>query len=544
MSTSKELNFDLGGLDTARHVADVHSYTVADLLEKQSRSHPDRTAIVAEDGSEMTYSDLDDRANRLGNALADRGLDRGSRVAILSGNRPEYAEVLFAAAKLGAIVPTINWRQARDELVHCLSIADPDAIVVSGDQQEKVEWIEDSEELDPDVVALDGSFGTVEYESLVDSGDPRPPEPSTPVRREDALLILYTSGTTGLPKGAVISHDTLLYRALAWNVTGDVGPDFVGWGPMYHMISTEPLLTVVLLGGTFYTVDGFKTELVLERHRRADTGYFIFVPGVVDLLLDHADEHGIDTEAYDSLRKIGALADLVDPDKIQRLTQLFDAEYLNTFGSTEVGFPPLSNDTIPVGTRPGSDALSKSEGPLCEVTLVDEDWQEVSTGEYGEMAVRGPTVFSGYVGNTEANHEDFRDGWFRTGDMFVRNEDGTYDFIDRRKYLIKSGGENVYPAELERVLLDHEEITEVVVVRVPDDEWGEVPKAYVSTAPDSDLTPDVVLGYMEGRIARYKLPHYVEFVDQDEFPRSTSGKIVRGDVEEWGASEDQRVRSP
>jgi acyl-CoA synthetase (AMP-forming)/AMP-acid ligase II len=128
--------------------------------------------------------------------------------------------------------------------------------------------------------------------------------------------------------------------------------------------------------------------------------------------------------------------------------------------------------------------------------------------------------------------------------MFVRNEDGTYDFIDRRKYLIKSGGENIYPAELERVLLDHADIEEAVVVRVPDPEWGEVPKAYISEGDTSTLSPEAVLDHMDDRIARYKLPHYIEFVDKEEFPRSTSGKVVRGTVEEWEVDDDERVRTP
>lgn len=230
------------------------------------------------------------------------------------------------------------------------------------------------------------------------------------------------------------------------------------FGPRCHMISTEPLFTTTLLGGTFYVVDGFKTELVLERQREADAGYLILVPGVVDKIFEYDEEAGVETGAYESLEKIGALADLVDPDKIARLTRLFDAEYLNTFGSTEAGFPPPSNNTIPIGTAPDSTDLSKAEGPLCDVRLVDEDWNQIPQGAYGELAVNGPTVFSGYVGNPEANQESFEEGWFRTGDMFVQNEDGTYDFVDRRKYLIKSGGENIYSAEIERVLLEHPDV--------------------------------------------------------------------------------------
>jgi acyl-CoA synthetase (AMP-forming)/AMP-acid ligase II len=544
MGIDDRLNFELSVGKTADHVDQLHSNTVGDLLSKQAKSMPDMTAILAEDGSELTYSELNERVNSLANAWLDRGIDRGDCVAIISENRPEFAEVIFAAAKIGVIVAGINWRQAREEMLHCLAIASPDAVVVSGDHEEKIDWITKDDELSPLIITLDEFEDESDYESLVAGGSASEPQSSSPVKAEDALAILYTSGTTGLPKGAVIGHRTFLFRAMAWHVTGDAGPDYVAWGPMFHIISTPLLFTTTLLGGTFYIVDGFKTELVLERVSQSDGGYFVFVPGVVDMILEYANEQGIEPDDYESLDRIGALADLVDPDKIQRLTELFDAEYANTFGSTEAGFPPLSRDTIPVGTRPAKDDLSKHEGQLCNVKLIDEHWTEVPTGEYGEMAVRGPTVFSGYIGNMEANESDFNDGWFRTGDMFVRNEDGSYDFIDRRKYLIKSGGENIYPAEIERVLLEHPDIREAIAVRVPDEEWGEVPKAYVSKDEMSDVTTDELITYMDGKIARYKLPHYIEYVDQDEFPRSTSGKIVRGDVEEWKITEAERVRSP
>lgn len=537
-----DVNFDLGVQDTNGHVDAIHRYPVGELLEKQARSQPNATAIVDGEGAERTYGELNDRVNRLSNALLDRGVDVGSRIAIVSENRPEFAEVLFAAAKIGAIVATINYRQERAELLHCLEMAEPDVVAISERFGEKREWIE-AENSGIVTVGLDGQEGTLPYETLVEDAQASRPDPSRPVSREDALAILYTSGTTGLPKGAVLAHDTLLYRAVVWHLVPKAGPDFVAWGPMYNMISTEPLLTVTLLGGTFYVVDGFKTELVLERHKEATAGYFIFIPGVVDRILEYADESGIETEAYDSVRTIGALADLVDPDKIQRLTELFDAEYVNTFGSTEAGFPPLSNNTIPVGMRPTSEDLSKAEGPLIEVKLIDDSWNTVNDGEYGEMAVRGPTVFSGYIGNPEANESDFHNGWFRTGDMFERNEDGTYDFIDRRKYLIKSGGMNIYPAELERVLLEHPDLKEAVAIRVPDEKWGEVPQVYASKADDAELSPDSLLEYMEDEIASYKLPHYVEFVDQDDFPRSTTGKIVRSELEAWDDTGD-RVRNP
>ena len=543
MPSEPVLNFDIGRSDVREHLDRTRHYLVGDVLQKNARTNPEATAAVGVAGEERTYEELNDRVNQLANGLRHRDFEYGSTVAILSENRLEFVETVYAGAKLGALVPTVNWRLEHEELLHCLEVVDADAVIISGALPERHEWVETSD-LEPTVISLGEASWGIDYEEVIGSASTDEPTPSREPTPEDGVTVFYTSGTTGLPKGTVVSHRALLYRALTWKQVAGLGPDFVAWSPMFHMVTTEPLFGTGIDGGTFYLVDGFDAGRVLELLANSACGYIPLMPGVIGPLLEEAEAEDYTAADFESVEYIGTMADLVGASQLQAVTELFGAEYVNTFGSTEVGVTPLSGSTIPTGTYPTKDDLSKREGPLCDVKLVDEAWNEVPQGEYGELAVRGPTLFSGYVGRETANREEFEDGWFRTGDMFVRNADGSYDFIDRRKYLIKSGGENIYPAELERVLLDQPEVTEAVAVRVPDEEWGEVPKVYAALEAGASLTAEELLERMRGRIASYKLPHYVEFVDVEAFPRSTTGKVLRGDVEEWPVSSDQRVRSP
>jgi fatty-acyl-CoA synthase len=229
------------------------------------------------------------------------------------------------------------------------------------------------------------------------------------------------------------------------------------------------------------------------------------------------------------IRAIGAMADLVPKKLIAELSVLANAPYLNSFGSTETGLPPASSVLIPPGTLP--DSLSKRKSSLCDLRLVDPDGNDVADGEPGEAAVRGPTVFSGYWNAAETNARDFRDGWFRMGDLFRRNQDGSYDFVDRAKYMIKSGGENIYPAEIERVLLADPRVSDAIVVRKHDDKWGEVPVAFVARKDDT-LTATEIEALCRSSLAGYKRPKEVHFVGFDDFPRSTTGKILRHEMEQ------------
>jgi acyl-CoA synthetase (AMP-forming)/AMP-acid ligase II len=222
------------------------------------------------------------------------------------------------------------------------------------------------------------------------------------------------------------------------------------------------------------------------------------------------------------------MADLVPPAEIARITRLLGAPFANTFGATETGCPPCSSNLIPIGVSPTR--LSKEQSPFCEVKLVDAADREVPDGTPGELCMRGPTLFSGYFRNGEVNAQDFRGGWFHMGDVFVRNPDGTLDFVDRVKYLIKSGGENIYPAEIERVLLTDPRVAEAAVVRRPDARWGEVPVAFVARRHPA-LTEAELFQLCRTELAGYKQPKDICFIDEAAFPRSASGKVQRHELE-------------
>jgi len=254
-------------------------------------------------------------------------------------------------------------------------------------------------------------------------------------------------------------------------------------------------------------------------------GWLHLNSAVIDRLVTRMKKEG--TRAK-SVKAVGVMADLVPRQRIAEVTLLMSAPFANTFGSTETGPVPASKGLIDIGVVP--ERLSKQQSSMCELRLVDEYDVDVPDGEPGEALVRGPSLFSGYWGAHDVNAEVFRGGWFHMGDVFRRNSDGTLDFVDRRKYLIKSGGENIYPAEIERVLLASPQIETAVVVRRPDRKWGEIPVVFVVTRSNQLTTEDVVK-LCRDQLAGYKIPKDVRFIANEDIPRSTSGKVKRHELE-------------
>jgi acyl-CoA synthetase (AMP-forming)/AMP-acid ligase II len=365
-----------------------------------------------------------------------------------------------------------------------------------------------------------------EYEFLLAAANSS--EPPNLAEPEDILIIYYTSGTTGQPKAAAISQRAILARTTINNIDRPCAPDegFVAWAPYFHMGSGDMIFTTLLRGAELTVMTGFDAPTLVSIIEREKIGWLQVLPGIVDRLLSELKSRATKPK---SVRYMGVMVDLVPPQVLAELTTLVDAPYANTFGCTETGAPPLSKGFVPVGVVPTS--LSKSQASLCQMRLVDPEDRDVPDGEPGEVIVRGPSLFSGYWGAPEATAEDFRGSWFHMGDVFIRNSQGTYDFVDRRKYLIKSGGENIYPAEIERLLLASPRIAEAVVVRRRDDRWGEVPVAFV-VPRDPRLTQADVIDVCRGKIANYKLPKHVRFVVDSDLPRSTTGKVKRHELEQ------------
>ncbi|HZA65327.1 MAG TPA: AMP-binding protein [Geminicoccaceae bacterium] len=485
-----------------------------------ARARIDAGAVALIDGRRrLTFAALNERVNRLAAALAGEGIGRGDCVGILARNCAAWVELELAAAKLGAIVAAQNWRLAPPELLHCIRLAEPSAMLVGEDYAETLA------DLDLDV-PLTITLGD-DYETRLARADPG--EPRAVAEPEDALVILYTSGTTGLPKGAVVSHRAFIARALVFATELGLGPGeaFVAWPPFFHMASTDHALASLLRGNPVIVVDGYDALALIEVVARERIGWLPLVPGMIESFAAALRAHEV---APHGIRAIGAMADLVPRHQLAEITTLLNAPYLNTFGATETGLPPATAAFIPIGAAPTD--LAKRQSAFCEVRLVDPDDRDVPDGEPGECAIRGPTLFSGYWRAPEVNARDFRGGWFHMGDMFVRRDDGRLDFVDRAKYMIKSGGENVYPAEIERVLLADPRVDDAVVVRRPDPKWGEVPVAVIARN-DERLTADELYAKCRRELAGYKQPKDIRFVAFADLPRSTTGKIQRHEVEAW-----------
>ncbi len=501
------------GTDIAR----AGQLTVYGLFAAQARRDPHAIAIDQGD-LKRSYGEIEQRVLRLSAALRERGVSRGDRIALLSENRHEYVEIELAAACLGAIVACQNWRLAPAEIQHCIDLVSPVIVIASQRFQAMLDKL--------DLHGRPTLLIERDHEAFIAGAAPLPNLPD--VDPEDGLVILYTSGTTGLPKGALISHRAEIARmtVLRMDMRATDEDGFVAWAPMFHMGSTDQVLGALMSGATVFVVDGFNAEAIVSIMERSLLGWMLLMPGSIEPVVDLLKSSG---RKVRGIRAIGAMADLVPKKLIAELSDLAKAPYLNSFGSTETGLPPASSVLIPPGTAPKS--LSKRKSSLCDLRLVDPDGNDVADGEPGEAAVRGPTVFSGYWNAAETNARDFRDGWFRMGDLFRRNRDGSYDFVDRAKYMIKSGGENIYPAEIERVLLADPRVSDAIVVRKHDDKWGEVPVAFVARK-DETLTTAEIETLCRSSLAGYKRPKEVHFIGFDDFPRSTTGKILRHEMEQ------------
>ncbi|WP_435361843.1 class I adenylate-forming enzyme family protein [Haloarchaeobius sp. DFWS5] len=544
-----DANFELGVQNHDSFVDASRNFTVGDLVRKSARMYGDDVAVKTKD-EEITYDELNDRVNRLANGLLEMGVTPNeTTIAMLAENRAEIIVLYYASAKLGTLTAALNWRIEKTELTHCIDLVEADYIMASDRFEEKRRWATDDSDAQPEYLAFDDtdeSDDTVSYQKLLEMGDTSEPLEPGSVDPEQGLVVLYTSGTTGMPKGAVISHRAWMARAYKTITDFELnkGSSEFAWSPMCHIVTADWLPTTAILGGTFYPIDGFDPERIVEilKEDGEAISWFVLLPGTISTFFDYMEESGTSVDEFREIRHIGGLVDLVDPKKVKRVTERFDMPFINSYGSTEIGHGTSGGHHIQPGVHPKTEDLSKIESTWTDAKLIDESWNEVDEGDVGELAVRGPALCSGYINNPEANESDFNDGWFRTGDMFERRDDGMLDFINRRKYLIKSGGENIYPAEIEDILLENELVEDAIAVRVDDEKWGEVPRVIVSSTQPDELDKDELMAMLEDRIANYKLPNYLEIVSPEDLPRSTTGKIVREDVESWEVSEDSRVR--
>jgi fatty-acyl-CoA synthase len=484
---------------------------------------PGKAAILHEGGA-WTYADLERHVGALAGALADGlGVKPGDRVAHLGLNSPELIALVFAAARIGAIVVPLNWRLTPSEHAFQIGDAAPAAILVEPDYWAHYDRIRDQFPAIKTVAyaAASAPSGWRDYDALVAEARPRSPDPARPLKTP--VKIVYTSGTTGRPKGAVLSQDTLFHNALhAAEAFGMTERDHVLTAlPLFHVggmnIQTLPML---YWGGTVTLHRRVEPGAILADIARARPTLLLAVPAVSLALIGHPDWAKTDLS---SLRCVCGGSSTI-PEAAIRPWLDRGIPFTQLYGLTESGPSVIALSIVDSARKIGSTGR-----PLmhAEVRLVDSDGDDVAPGEKGEIWLRGANVLLEYWRNPEATREAITpEGWFKTGDIAHVDAEGFFYVDDRKKDMIITGGENVYPAELENVLADCADIAEFAVVGRPDPRWGEAPVACIVAKPGRALTKDAVMALFQGRLARYKHPRDVVFL-KGPLPRTSLGKVQK-----------------
>jgi fatty-acyl-CoA synthase len=487
------------------------------LIERNAAFAPDKPAIIFE-GETLNYAAFNERIAQVARALkSEYGVRRGDRVAILSLNRPDYLVLLYACARLGAMLVPLNWRLAVAEQLFILSDA---SVKVLALEQAFAAILPELQLRLPDTEVIGLDFSPPKGNSLdallpLASGDGRNPHTDLTC----PLLIVYTSGTTGRPKGAVLRQEALLWNGvMSQHMHGLTSEDHVLTVlPFFHVGGLNIQTTPALHHGATVTIHSrFSPEATLAAFAQARPTLTVLVPATIQAVTDHP---GWQTADLSSLKAVSTGSTIVPPHLIERIVAR-GVPVLQVYGSTETC--PIAIYTRLGGdlSRTGSTGLT---GLCCEAMVVDDSGAELPPDTAGEIAVRGPNVFYEYWGNEEATRQALHDGWYRTGDIGRRDGDGYFWVHDRKKNLIISGGENIYPAEVERVLLEHPEIIECAVIGRPDPRWDEVPVAYVIRRSGCMIEAEDLKAHVATQLARFKVPR--EFVFVDDLPRTALGKV-------------------
>ncbi|GIX48517.1 MAG: fatty-acid--CoA ligase [Candidatus Tectimicrobiota bacterium] len=503
--------------------------TLTQILERAVRYFPQQTACVAGD-VRLTYRELHARVNRLANALRGLGVQPGDRVAVLSANSLPYLELYYATAALGAPIVPLNFRLAPAELAYILQDSGSSVLVVGEGHEalgaETLQRLEARPRLITTAPA--GWAGAQAYEELLAQASPD----FTPVAvAEDHLAgLFYTSGTTGHPKGVMLSHRNLMSNALHFlaAVQEEEGEVYLHCCPMFHLADGPTSHRITWLGGTHVILPGFDAEAVLEAIARERVTSLLLVPTMINFLVNHPRVTQYDLS---SLRRICYGASPMPVELLRRAAKVFGCPFIQLYGLTETS-PLLTMMHPKYLAFEGEEAKVRRLAscgravPGVEVRVVNARMEDVQPGEVGEIVARGPNVMRGYWNKPEETAAAFRDGWFCTGDLATVDAEQFIFIVDRKKDMIITGGENVYSTEVENVLYQHPAVLEAAVIGVPDERWGEAVLALVVLKPGMAATEAELIAHCRERIAHYKCPRRVEF-RSEPFPKSGSGKILK-----------------
>lgn len=496
---------------------------IGDVLTTRAYLNPGKLAVndlAAE--QEFSYAQLNARANQNCAALQGLGLVKGDRVALLAHNSHEFLESFFGPAKAGIVIMPLNCRLTANELAFILKDGGASAIVYDADFAPVVQQIRDMGDSGSDIkhwigIGENSLSGALDYEDLLRSATVE--EPPEKALGEDNLFIMYTSGTTGNPKGVVHTHNTVLWALLTMGNTADIhfNDKYLLLLPLFHVGALTPMIGTIYKGNSAVILRNFDPQRVwslIEEERITTT---LAVPAMLGFMLQVPDFQRFD---WSSLRYITSGAAPLPVATIRAYMDL-GIEIHQVYGMTETCGPACMIGPDDAVHKIGSTGKSFFH---TRVRIVDDAGRELPAGEAGEILVRGPHIMKEYWNRPDATAGTIVDGWLHTGDIAVQDEEGFVTIQDRAKDMIISGGENVYPAEIENVLLQHPSIADAAVIGQDSAKWGESPLA-ILVRNGEELTEAEVLAHCESNLARFKLPKGAIFVD--EIPRNPSGKILK-----------------
>jgi fatty-acyl-CoA synthase len=504
--------------------------TLGDIAETNARKYPDDDCIVSLTGGTretLSFSEFDERVNQTARTLAERGVEKGDKIAVYMQNHLETIETYYGAMKLGALPVPINHRFKDTEVSYVIQDSDATYCVFDSEARETISAVASESGTQIDDYLYLGEDVPEFAEGFRDarSGVSTARVDVVPDRLDEATL-MYTSGTTGKPKGCVLTHDNLIQNSVntVYSCNFRENEDrFLIVTPLFHIAALALFNNTFYCGSTTYLMNDFVPNQVMDViDKESITGSF-FVPMMSRALLNVDGFEEYDLGAFEHYMTGAAPS---GEELKSEIIDSFDANLYEVFGQTEMS--PVTCLLSP------EDALDKPESigkPIINVAIkiVDEEGNEVEQGDVGRIAYKGPTTFKKYLGMPERTDEVFDDeGYFVSSDLVRRDSDGFLYFVGREDDMIISGGENIYPAEIEEVLHEHESISEAAVVGVPDDEWTERVKAAIVLHDGESMTADEVREYVESQIADYKKPREVVFYD--ELPRNPTGKIVKDNL--------------
>jgi len=505
----------------------AHWLNLGQVLQVNAKKFPNKIALKDRNRA-FTYPETNKRVNRLAHTLLSLGLKKGNKVAVLLENSIEIVEVYLATAKTGLVIVPINFRLIGPDVGYIVNNSDAEAFIVHDEFTPCVDEIRPAlKNIRPDryIVVGQEREGYRGYEALMREAPEC--EPEADVRPEDSWILMYTSGTTGKPKGVIRSHASHIafYLINAADFGFNEHDICLNIMPLCHINSTFFTFTFTYIGGSAYIhpARGFKAEQVLEIIEREKITFISLIPTHYSLILNASEEAR--KRDVSSIRKLLCSSAPVRKDMKLAIMKFFPGvELYEAYGSTEAGIVTVLKPEYQMRKLGsiGFESLGTDR-----VKILDEDGNEVGVGVIGELFSRGPMLFDGYYKMPDKTAQSFRGEWFSAGDMARRDEDGFFELVDRKDNLIITGGEHVYPSEVEKVVGSHPGVLDVAVVGLPHETWGEVVTAFVIPKDlNAPPTEEEIIAFCKGKMAGHKRPRAVRFISQEDMPRTGSGKVL------------------